>query len=621
MARTVLACAAHDFLYTFSGGRSLRPGNIMTLDQGLLIAVLLAAMVLFVWGRWRYDLVAIATLTACALLGLVAMDDAFTGFGHPAVILVAVVLAITRAFVHSGLIDRLASLLSRIGEGQMTQMVALTSLAAVLSMFMNNVGALALIMPVAVQAARAGGYSPGRLLMPVAFGSILGGMVTLIGTPPNIIVAGFRPEIEGEAYGMFSYAPVGLVVVAAGLAFIFLIGWRLLPRDRKPTSGVDLFEIGDYVTEMRVLPESPAIGLTLAQFEAELESAPHALGIVRDGRVGVSRAQLDSIRVDDILLLQVDPHDLPEIAKETGLELVGDPAELADQLKGDDQTLVEAVIAPGSRMIGSTSGRLMLRRRFGVNLIAVAREGTPIRRRLREVELRAGDVLLLQTDSDTVSDNLRLMGCLPLAERDLRLSNKLSFLPVVFFGAGIVAAASGIVSAPLALLTALVAIVVTGQLPLRDVYDAIDWPVVILLGAMIPVGEALTETGAADLIADEIALLVGSMPVWFAIGVVMVVTMTLSDVMNNAATAVVMAPISIGIAEELAVDPDGFLMAVAVGASCAFLTPIGHQNNTLIMGPGGYRFGDFWRMGLPLEIIVVLVAVPMIMLVWLPGSM
>lgn len=592
----------------------------MTVDQGLLIGVLMATLALFVWGRWRFDLVAVASLTACALLGLVPMDDAFTGFGHPAVILVAIVLAITRAFVHSGLIDWAAGLLGRIGQGQITQMVALTGLAAALSMFINNVGALALIMPVAIQAARSGGYPPGRLLMPVAFGSILGGMVTLIGTPPNIIVSTFRPEAEGGAFGLFDYAPVGLAVLGAGLVFIFLIGWRLLPRERTPVNST-LFEIGDYVTELRVLDDSPAIGRTLAQFEAEITPAPHALGIIRDDRMGLTRGVLDRIRPGDVLLLRVDAHDLNKLAQEAGLELVADPKGVAERLKGDEQTLVEAVIAPGSRMIGSTSGRLMLRRRLGVNLIAVAREGTPIRRRLREVQFRAGDVLLLQTDADAAPDTLRLMGCLPLAERTLRLSSHVNVLPVVFFAAGIALAAAGLVSAPVALLAALIAIVVFGQLPLREVYDAIDWPVIVLLGAMIPVGEALSHTGATDLIADEVARLVGTMPIWVAIGAVMIVTMTLSDIMNNAATAVVMAPISIGLAEELAVDPDAFLMAVAVGASCAFLTPIGHQNNTLIMGPGGYRFGDYWRMGLPLEIVVVIVAVPMIMLVWLPGSL
>lgn len=593
----------------------------MTADQGLLIGVLVVTMALFVWGRWRFDLVAVAALTVCALLGLVPMDDAFSGFGHPAVVLVAIVLAITRAFVYSGLIDRTAALLGRIGQGQITQMMALTGLAAVLSMFINNVGALALIMPVAIQAARSGGYPPGRLLMPVAFGSILGGMVTLIGTPPNIIVSTFRPEAEGGAFGLFDYAPVGLAVLGAGLVFILLIGWRLLPRRHQPTDDGDLFKIGDYVTELRVLDDSPMIGLTLVQFENEVSPRPQALGIIRDGQVGVARGRLDHIRAGDILLLGVDPHDLPTMAKSAGLELTSDPKGLVDRLHGDEQTLVEAVVAPGSRIIGRTAGGLMLRRRLGVNLIAVAREGTPIRRRLREVQFRAGDVLLVQTDADTVSDTLRLMGCLPLAERELRISSRVNVLPIIIFAAGIGAAAAGLVSAPVALLAALIVIIVAGQLPLREVYDAIDWPVIVLLGAMIPVGEALSHTGATDLIADEVARLVGTMPVWVAIAAVMVVTMTLSDIMNNAATAVVMAPISIGLAEELAVDPDAFLMAVAVGASCAFLTPIGHQNNTLIMGPGGYRFGDYWRMGLPLEIVVVIVAVPMIMLVWLPGSL
>jgi di/tricarboxylate transporter len=588
----------------------------MTLDQGLLFALLLAAMVLFVWGRVRYDVVALSALIVAVVLGLVPSDEAFSGFGHPAVVLVAIVLAITRAFIHSGLIDRIAAYLGQAAKTQAWQMTALAGLAAVLSMFMNNIGALALIMPVALQAARQGGYAPAMILMPVAFGSILGGMVTLIGTPPNIIVSSFRSTALGEPFSFFAYAPVGAAVLGLGFIYIVLVGWRLLPRGRKGDEEGALFQIADYVTEVRVLEDSEVIGKTVGGLETDLPGRPHCLGLLRGESGPLAAGRSERIREGDILLLQLDPNDLPELMRQAGLELVADAELQPTQLSTDELTIVEAVIAPGSRLVGRTPGQLRLRRTTGVDIIAVAREGQPIRRRLRDVRLRAGDVLLLQTDRETLVETLQHIDVLPLAERDLKVRSRLSFLPIVLFIAAVGVAAVGLVAVPVALAAALIAMIAFRLLPLRELYEAIDWPVIVLLGAMIPIGQALTTTGATELIAGTIVDQAGDLPIWALLAILMALTMTLSDVMNNNATAVVMAPIGIGIAQSLNASVDAFLMAVAVGASCAFLTPIGHQNNTLIMGPGGYRFGDYWRMGLPLEVLVVALGVPMIMLVW-----
>ena len=588
----------------------------MEFEQGVVFAILAAAMVLFVWGRWRYDVVAVMALVACVVAGVVPMTDAFDGFGHPAVVVVAVVLAVTRAFITSGIVQRIGEMVSQTISGRYAQQAAVVGLAALLSMFMNNVGALALMMPVAMQVARMNGDPPSRLLMPVAFGSILGGLVTLIGTPPNIIIAAYRAEVAGEPFGMFSFSPIGAPIVVLGVGYLLFIGWRLLPRGRSGDDGTPLFQIDDYVAEFKVTAESPAVGRTVAGFERDLKSEAHIFGLIRDGKGAVTHGRRHKIRAGDYLLMELDPDALPELTKEDKLELVVDPLGLRESLKDEDLVHVEAVLAPGARLVGSSAAAFHLRRRFGIDLLAVAREGQPVRKRIRNVTLRAGDVLLLQGDSTAIQDNFSLIGCLPLAERGLRLSGARTFMPLVLFGAAIALAATGLLSVPVALLCALVVMILGNLLTPRDVYDAIDWPVVVLLGAMIPVGGALGATGGTALIADSILSLAGDFPPWAILTLVLVAAMTLSDVMNNAATAVVMAPIAAGIADRMQVSADPFLMAVAIGASCAFLTPIGHQNNTLIMGPGGYEFGDYWKVGLPLEILVIAVAIPMLLIVW-----
>ncbi len=588
----------------------------MEFEQGVVFAILAAAMVLFVWGRWRYDVVAVMALVACVVAGVVPMRDAFDGFGHPAVVVVAVVLAVTRAFVTSGIVQRIGEMVSQAIAGRYAQQAAVVGLAAVLSMFMNNVGALALMMPVAMQVARTNGDPPSRLLMPVAFGSILGGLVTLIGTPPNIIIAAYRVEVSGEPFGMFSYSPIGLPIVILGVGYLLFIGWRLLPRGRSGDDGTPLFQIDDYVAEFKVTEESPAVGRTVAGFERDLKSEAHIFGLIREGKGAVTHGRRHKIRAGDYLLMELDPDALPELTKEDKLELVVDPLGLRESLKDEDLIHIEAVLAPGGRLVGNSAAGFHLRRRFGIDLLAVAREGHPVRKRIRNVTLRAGDVLLLQGDSTAIQDNLSLIGCLPLAERGLRLSGARTFMPLVLFAAAIALAAAGLLSVPVALLCALLVMILGNLLTPRDVYDAIDWPVVVLLGAMIPVGGALAATGGTALIADKILSLARDIPPWAILTLVLVAAMTLSDVMNNAATAVVMAPIAAGIAERMEVSADPFLMAVAIGASCAFLTPIGHQNNTLIMGPGGYEFGDYWRVGLPLEILVIAVSIPMLLIVW-----
>ena len=614
----------------------------MTTDQLVLFAILAVTVAAFAWGRWRHDIVALGALVATVLAGLVPSGSAFSGFGHPAVITVAGVLVLSKSLQTSGAVDALARRVLPADAGPFVMIAGLTAIAAVLSGFMNNVGALALLMPVALKAAGNLQIPPGRLLMPLAFGSILGGMTTMIGTPPNLIVSGYRREAMGKAFGMFDYTPVGAAIALAGVAFITLIGWRLVPK-RQP-AGIAGFESGAYVTEAHVPAESNAVGLTVAELEGSASDGDvQVLGLIRnDVRLGSVQA-LTRVHADDILVLEAEPDALPGVLTSLGLALEekveaareeqaeADAAASAkeepkDEAKPDEKTesravresqLVELVVAPNAAIIGRSPMTLNVRTRYHINILAISRNDSRTVGRLRSTQITIGDVLLIEGPAEAVGLFAADYGCLPLAERALHIPSKReSLLAGGIMLAAVAGAASGLVSAPVAFAAGVLVTMVSGVLPLRSVYSAVDWPVVVLLACLLPVAEAMLTTGAAGLIADLLVTHVAQGMTVVSLALILVVTMTLSDIMNNAATVAVMAPIAHGASIALGANPDAFLMAVAIGGSCAFLTPIGHQNNTLILGPGGFRFGDYWPLGLPLEVIVVAVSIPMLLLVW-----
>ncbi len=593
----------------------------LTASQLGIFALLAGLLTLLVWGRWRYDVVAFLALIVAVASGLVPVDLAFSGFGHPATITVAFVLIVSRALASSGAVDWVAGLVRPAAARTSTHIAALSSLAAALSGFMNNVGTLGLLMPVALQTARKAKRSAALVLMPLSFGSILGGLVTLIGTPPNIIIASFRGEMTGEPFGMFDFTPVGALTALAGLAFVALIGWRLVPAEaaERAASG-DLFDIENYLAELKVPKDSKALGKTMGQID---EMTPDIdallLGIIRGESLLTQRNRWAPVQTGDRLLIEGAPEELDKFANALGLALGARAAgaEARNPLKSEDAAVVEAVIGPRSRLDGQSVQSQRLIGRHDFVLLAVSRQGKPYRGRLRNFRFQAGDVLLLHGEAERVPDALAAFGCLPLAERGVSLGRR-GTAPALtaLFAAAILASSLGILPIAVSLGAAIAAMVVLGLLPLRELYEGIDWPVIVLLGALIPVGGALESTGATEIVANAILrLTAGGSPAVILV-LIMVVTMTLSDLLNNAATAVVMAPIGAGIAARLGVSADPFLMAIAVAASCAFLTPIGHQNNALIMGPGGYRFGDYWRMGLPLEIVILAVSIPAILWVW-----
>ena len=591
----------------------------MTVDQISAFAILAGVLIFFIGGWLRYDFVAFGALFAAVVSGIVPSDSAFSGFGNPAVVTVALVLMISEGLRQSGVVDLIAEHAVPETHSPTILIAVLSGLAAALSGLMNNVGALALLMPVALQTARKCNVAPSVLLMPLSFGSILGGMTTLIGTPPNILVSNYRGADLGEPFAMFDYSWVGVPVAVAGVAFISLIGWRLIPRDRvSAASGDAAFDLQPYVTEVRLGEGSNLIGKFMLQVIEELEEKDVTVAaLIHDDRPMPYPPLTDRAEIGDVLAITGDAKALDLAIADLKLELVGAEDRAQEHLKSDRVSLVEAVVSPGARVEGLTVQELGLRSRYNLNLLAISRHGQRTMTRMKQHRFRAGDVLLLQGETDLVSDSLNRLGCLPLAKRSLGVGRRRRALfAITVFVAAIGAAAFKVVPITVAFGVA-VAIMILGRImsPSRA-YGSIGWPVLVLLGCMIPIGEALDRTGAAALIAQGIVFATGQFPVVVALILVMVVTMTLSDIMNNAATAVVMAPISVQIANGLNSNPDTFLMAVAIGASCAFLTPIGHQNNTLILGPGGYQFSDYWRMGLPLEIIVVSVSVPFLLYAW-----
>ncbi|MBD3662675.1 anion permease [Sulfitobacter sp. TSTF-M16] len=588
----------------------------MTTDQIILFSLFAAVFGLLLWGRFRYDIVAFSALMAGVLLGVVDSKNAFDGFGHPATLVVALVLVVSAGLVRSGAVLLITRTLVDASRSLGAHITLMGAVGGILSAFMNNVAALALLMPVDIQTARKAGRQPGLSLMPLSFATILGGMVTLIGTPPNIIIASIRQESLGEPFRMFDFAPVGGVAAIAGLAFVALVGWRLIPA--REDAVISTEDISQYIAELTVPENSKHIGKRLSELtEAAEKSDVAILGLIRDGKRRYGTARNVTLQAGDALVLEAAPDALDEFRSTLDLALSDSDREEKLKASGEGVEIIEVVIPDGSRLDGRTAQTVGLAWRQRTVLLGISRQGRKITSHLRTTPLKAGDILLLLVPRDTASHVTDWLGVLPLADRGLAVTeNSKVWLAIGLFGAAVVAASVGLIYLPIALGIVVVAYVLAKIVPLSELYTHIEWPVVVLLGSMIPLGAALETSGGTELIAGALVGLTEGMAPWIVLTVLMVVTMTLSDVLNNTATTIVAAPVGIQMAQTMNVNPDPFLMAVAVAASSAFLTPIGHKNNTLILGPGGYKFGDYWRMGLPLEIIVVAVSIPAILVFW-----
>jgi di/tricarboxylate transporter len=591
-------------------------GAIVT-DQVVLFLILGGVFGLLLWGRVRYDLVAFGALVVAVIAGTVPGSVAFSGFGHPATVIVALVLIVSRGLSNSGAVELLARYVVSSTRPLVVHIGLMSGVGAVLSAVMNNVAALALLMPIDSEAATRAQRAPALTLMPLSFATILGGMVTMIGTPTNIVIATFRGDALGEPFAMFDFAAVGGIVALVGIVFVTLVGWRLLPKARSQrNSRQELQDLSGYVAEAMVLESTGLLGEPLRDLYPLAEEHDIAiLGMVRGGQRLPGTARRESLRSGDLVVVEGAASAIDAFIGASGLEHAGRNDRI--ELLGKHQVLMEAVVPSGARIAGRSARDVRLAYRHGAMLLGVAREGQPFRERVRKLSIRAGDVLLLSGPEDRMPDIIAWLGCLPLAERGLRLlQRRKAGLAIGLFAIAILAASTGLVYLPIALAAAAAIYVVLGLVPASEVYESVEWPVIVLLGCLIPIGGAFESSGCTALIANAVLGWTEGMPIVVVVVLLMLITMTLSDVLNNVATALIAAPIALELANRLEVNPDALLMAVAVAASCAFLTPIGHKNNTIIMGPGGYRFGDYWRMGLPLEILVVAVSVPMILLVW-----
>jgi len=589
----------------------------MTQPQILAFLILAGMMLLFIWGRLRYDIVAMIALLASVAAGTVDPKKAFTGFGDDIVIIVGSALVVSTAVARAGVIEGLLGWLAQRVTSVRWQLSLLVGSVTLLSAMVKNIGALAMLIPAALKMAKRSKTSPAVFLMPMSFGSLLGGLITLIGTSPNIIVSRVREEMTGEPFGMFDYAPVGLGLALAGMIFL-RFGYRLIPRDRRAGSTLgEALDIADYNTEAEVPPGARIAGGTVGDFIRANDGAVVVTGMMRGDRRRAITLPETLIEEGDTLFLRGEPDALERAIAKGGLELAGQDRSAVTETPAEHRGVIEAVVTSEALLVGQAAGMIALHDVHGINLIAISRAGHRMTERLGDTKLAAGDVVVLQGRLDILPDRMRELGLLPLAERPIRLGTmRKGLLPVVILAAAMMATAAGLVPVAIAFFGAAALTILSGSISPAEAYDSVEWPILIMLGALIPVSEALQTTGGTDVIAAWLSATARTLPIWGAVGLILVAAMAVTPFLNNAATVLVMAPIAAVFAGDLGYRPEAFLMAVAVGAGCDFLTPIGHQCNTLVMGPGGYRFSDYARLGAPLSLIVILLGVPLILAVW-----
>ena len=585
--------------------------------EAQVASILLILLGFLIWGRWRYDGVTLTVLAVMVFLRLVPAKEAFLGFGHPAVITVALVLLISKALEKTGFINMIGDQLRQKVSGEMQFLIVLMFVAAFLSSFMNNIGAMAMLLPITIGIAQKMEWNPSKFLMPLAFASILGGMNTKIGTPPNIIISEFRETKSDTAFAFFDFAFAGFPISFLGILFIAFIGWRFVKLREGGSAQTPLVDIQDYLIEMTISEESILVGKRVHELTSEIGTDNVLLGVVSEKGTIRKPHHRETFEALQILVLKISPDDVAGIQTEFGLII--DP-DLEDLRQIGDLGEIEAMITPRSRLIGRKYNYFKRMARGILSLLGLWRQGTKLRRRLANEIFKAGDVLLLSSrDTDErVAEKLELLGLMPLWQRELDVIRDtsrawqalliffLALIAVIFFNVNIV----------VAFLICVLAYASRRLLTGEGIYRHIEWPVVVMLGAMIPIGGALTSSGLTDISADFITSNLSGLNVAWILAVILIFTMFVSDLINNAATAVIMAPVSMTVAVQLNHPIEPFLMAVAVGASCAFLSPIGHQCNTLVMGPGNYRFSDYWKLGLPLEILIVCISIPVIMNTW-----
>ena len=588
----------------------------MISDQNILVITICVLVGLLIWGRWRYDAVTLVALAALVLFEVIPINSAFSGFGHPAVIIVALVLLISRGLQESGFVGLIGGQLSKIPLSENQFLLVILVTAAALSSFMNNIGAMAILLPVTIAVCQQNNWNPPKFLMPLAFASILGGMNTMIGTPPNIIISQYRETYTGTSFNFFDFSFVGVAVSLLGVIFIAFLGYRLVKVRQEAGDEIKLIDLKNYLFEVRVKKDSKAIGKRLSEIKKIAGPETEVLGIVNESGAVSKVSMITKFSHNQVLVIKTSPDDISKLQSDLDLEISED----LNTIKESDLEEIEVMVTASSRLIGRKQEFLKRLASEDLALLGLWRQGAKFRTRLSREIFRVGDVLLLgvrSIDEEGVKERIKHLGLMPLMQREMQVIPSRSRLikSIIFFITFLLLAAFNVINIVIAFLLCVLAFIGVKVLN-GNLYRSIEWPVIVMLAAMIPIGQALETTGISNNIAMFISSYTEALPIYMIILLILVVTMFVSDIINNAATAIIMAPIAANIASQLGAPIEPFLMAVAVGASCAFLSPIGHQCNTLVMAPGGYKFGDYWRLGLPLEIVIAAISVPMIMYVW-----
>ncbi len=589
----------------------------LTAEQAIAIAIVVGMLGFFIWDRWRYDVVALGALLTAIVAGVVPNDKAFVGFSDQVIIVIAAVLVVSKSIARSGILDRVARRMLKGINSPSLQVGGLAAAVALMSAFVKNVGTLGIFMPIAIQVARRSKLSPSIYLMPLAFASLIGGTITQIGTSPNLLISTVRTDMGGEPFGLFDYAWVGFPLTI--LTVIFLsFGWRLLPKDRRAAPSADeAFSIDDYTTELVIGESSPLAGKTIGDLEAAGGREIVVVAVAREGGHNYIPSPNWPLYAGDVVTIQAEPAAVKQLVDEAKLDLAHArelPKSDEDQ---DDLKTVEAIVTSDSHLIGRTPRDFALRRRYDVNLLAVSRAGMKRAARLQEHRFQVGDVIVMQGWQKSLQTTLAELGLLPLADRGLSFgSSTQGLIPLGILTVAMIFISLNLASVAVGFFAAAVLVILFKQISLKDAYESIEGPVIILLASLIPIAQSLQSTGVSELLGQNMAAAASQLPGHMAVAMMLAAAMLLTPFLNNAAAVLMLGPVAAVVAKTLGYNADPFLMAVALGCACDFLTPIGHQNNLLVLGPGGYRFGDYWRLGLPLSLMVLFVGTPLIMLAW-----
>jgi len=585
-------------------------------DQIIILGLLILMVGLFIWGRWRYDAISLGVLSVFVLLGYIKPEEAFEGFSHPAVITVALVLLISKGLERSGFISVIGRKLQAYANSEIQFMISITFFAAILSSFMNNIGAMAMLLPITLGICQKMNWNPSKFLIPLSFASILGGMNTKIGTPPNIIISEFRNDFADKDFAFFDFAFAGVPVSILGILFIALIGWRLIKKRPINSENNPLIELEDYLVEMVITENSKLIEKRALDFRQELDTDTALMGQIDENGKKIEIHGNQKLYEGQILIMKINPDMVADIQQEFGLDIDSEN----DLTSIEDLGGIEAIIVPKSRLIGRKYQ--YFKRLIGrdLSLLGLWRRGLKFRFRLSNEIFKVGDVLLIANrgEKNNISEKLELAGLMPLWQREFDVARDPTKIFIAFglFAICLLLVIFNYVPIVVAFLICVIGFVSSKLLTGEGVYRHIDWPVVILLAAMIPIGNTLISYGITDSVSSYLAGLSSTVDYVWLVVLIMIITMFLSDIINNAATAVIMAPLAVSLADKINQPIEPFLMSVAIGASCAFLSPIGHQCNTLVMAPGNYKFGDYWKVGLPLEILIILISIPAIIFYW-----